>query len=368
MPAINLRNISKYFGSTHALDDVTFDVKDGEYLCILGSTGSGKTTLLRTISGILSPNQGEIIFDGKNVNNVAAENRNAVYVPQTYALFPHLKVIDNVCFGPVSRGVDAENAKSKAMEILKLVRLEKRAESYPSELSGGMQQRVALARGLASGARLLLLDEPLGALDARLRLELRTQLKQLAKDNGFTVIHVTHDQEEAMSIGDRIMILRRGKLQQIGTPYHVYLRPENIFVANFIGHTNFLEGIVMRRNSKGSTLRLRGDSRVTVDDISHTAEEVVIITIREEKTQIFDHPVEYPNAISGDVSGAHFMGTFVRYEVRLDNGDRIAALRPSDLGLEKLKIGDRVMIAFEPSNTSVFDYPTLGLKRELEAY
>jgi ABC-type Fe3+/spermidine/putrescine transport system ATPase subunit len=368
MPAINLRNISKYFGSTHALDDVTFDVKDGEYLCILGSTGSGKTTLLRTISGIIKPNQGEIIFDGKKINDIPAEERNAVYVPQTYALFPHLKVIDNVCFGPISRGVNAESAKRKAMEVLSLVRLEKRAESYPGELSGGMQQRVALARGLASGARLLLLDEPLGALDARLRLELRTELKKLAKDNGFTVIHVTHDQDEAMSIGDRIMILRRGKMQQIGTPYHVYHRPENIFVANFIGHTNFLEGVVMKRNSKGSTIRLRGDTRVTIEDVSHIAEEAEIIAVREEKTQIFDHPVEAPNAISGDVSEAHFMGTFVRYEVRLDNGDHIAALRPSDLGLERLQIGDRVMITFEPNNTSVFDYPTLGLKRELEAY
>jgi ABC-type Fe3+/spermidine/putrescine transport system ATPase subunit len=368
MPAISLRNVSKHFGSTHALDDVTFDVRDGEYLCILGSTGSGKTTLLRTISGIINPNQGEIIFDGKKVNDVPAEERNAVYVPQTYALFPHLKVIENVCFGPISRGVDAEAAKSKAMEILSLVRLDRRAESYPGELSGGMQQRVALARGLASGARLLLLDEPLGALDARLRLELRTELKKLAKDKGFTVIHVTHDQDEAMSIGDRIMILRRGKLQQIGTPYHVYLRPENIFVANFIGHTNFLEGIVMRRNSKGSTVRLRGDTRIMVEDVSHIAEEAVIVAVREEKTQIFDHPVEAPNTISGDVSEAHFMGTFVRYEVRLDNGDRIAALRPSDSGLEKLQIGDRVMITFEQSQANVFDYPTLGLKRELEAY
>jgi ABC-type Fe3+/spermidine/putrescine transport system ATPase subunit len=254
------------------------------------------------------------------------------------------------------------------MEILRLVRLDKRADAYPGELSGGMQQRVALARGLASGAQLLLLDEPLGALDARLRLELRIELRKLAKDSGLTVIHVTHDQDEAMSIGDRIMILRRGRVQQIGTPFHVYLRPQNIFVSNFIGHTNFLEGTVMRRNSKGSTIRLRGDTRVMVEDVSHIAEEPIIIAVREEKTRIFDHPVEGPNAIRGDVSEAHFMGTFVRYEVRLDNGDVIAALRPSDSGMERLRLGDRVMITFEPSHAIVFDYPTLGLNRELEVY
>ena len=368
MPAIRLLNVTKRFDALKALDDVTFEVKDREYLCVLGSTGSGKTTLLRTISGIIKPDHGEAFFDEKNMNDVAAEDRNAVYVPQTYALFPHLKVIENVSFGPISRGVDTEAAERKAIDVLKLVKLDKRVDSYPSELSGGMQQRVALARGLASGAQLLLLDEPLGALDARLRLELRIELRKLAKDNGLTVIHVTHDQDEAMSIGDRIMILRRGKVQQIGTPFHVYIRPQNIFVSNFIGHTNFLEGTVMERNSTGSTIRLRGEMQVMVEDVSHIAEEPIIIAIREEKTKIFDHPVEALNAIGGDVSEAHFMGTFVRHEVRLDNGDMIAALQPSDSGLARLRLGERVMITFEPSHAIVFDYPTLGLNRELEAY
>jgi ABC-type Fe3+/spermidine/putrescine transport system ATPase subunit len=367
MPTISLRNISKHFGSTHALEDVNFDVKDGEYLCILGSTGSGKTTLLRTISGIIKPDHGEVIFDEKNVNNVAAEERNTVYVPQTYALFPHLRVIENVCFGPISRGEDIDTAMRKAMEVLKLVRLDKRADAYPGELSGGMQQRVALARGLASGAQLLLLDEPLGALDARLRIELRTELKKLVKENGFTVIHVTHDQDEAMSIGDRIMILRKGIVQQVGTPFHVYLRPQSIFVANFIGHTNFLEGTVMKRNSKGSIIRLRGGMQVMVEDVSHIAEEPIVIGIREEKTKIFDHPIEAPNAIRGEVTEANFMGTFIRYEVRLDNGDIVAILHPSDSSLARLHLGDRVVVTFEPTNTVVFDYPTFGLNRELEA-
>lgn len=368
MPTIQLRNISKRFGSIQALEDITFDVKNGEYLCILGSTGSGKTTLLRTISGIIKPDNGEVISNEKNMSDVPVEDRDTVYVPQTYALFPHLTVIDNVCFGPISKGEDNDLAKKRAMEILKLVKLDKRAESYPSELSGGMQQRVALARGLVSGAKMLLLDEPLGALDARLRIELRTELRRIAKENGLTVIHVTHDQDEAMSIGDRIMILRRGKVQQIGTPFHVYIRPQNIFVANFVGHSNFLEGTVMKRNSKESIIRLRGGNQVKTDDISHAVEEPIVIGIRVEKTRIFDHPVDAVNTLRGELIKANFIGTFIRYEVKLDNGDIMAALEPSDSGPAKLQLGDRVMLTFEPDHCIVFDYPTLGLNRELEVF
>ncbi|MBN1682723.1 ABC transporter ATP-binding protein [Candidatus Bathyarchaeota archaeon] len=368
MPAIQLRDVSKRFGDTRALESISFDVKDGEYLCILGSTGSGKTTLLRTISGIIKPDQGEILYDNKNMKDVAVEDRNAVYVPQTYALFPHLTVIENVCFGPISKGVDLNEAKNRALQILKLVKLDKRANSYPNELSGGMQQRVALARGIASNTKLLLLDEPLGALDARLRLELRVELKKIAQENGLTVIHVTHDQEEAMSIGDRIMILRKGRIQQIGTPLHVYLSPQNIFVANFIGNTNFIEGTILKRNTRGSSIRIRGGYQIMVDDTSHVAEEPVVTAIREEKIKLFDHPIEAKNTLSGDLIGANFLGTFIRYEVKLDNGDILAALHPPNSDLTKLRLGDRVAISFETFHTKIFDYPVLGLKRELEAY
>jgi ABC-type Fe3+/spermidine/putrescine transport system ATPase subunit len=368
MPSLRLLNVTKRFGSLKALDDVTFEIRDREYLCILGSTGSGKTTLLRSIAGIIHIEEGEIQIDGANVNRVAAEERNAVYVPQTYALFPHMTVLDNVTFGPIAKGVEKATAEETAMKVLKLVHLDKRAGAYPNELSGGMQQRVALARGLASGAKLLLLDEPLGALDVRLRLELRTELRKLAKESGLTVIHVTHDQEEAMTIGDRILVLRKGHLQQFSTPYHVYNRPEKIFVANFVGNTTFLEATVSERSREGSTLRLREGLTIKVQDASFEPEEAVIMGIREENTVITPEPRgDEPNRLSGEVTDVHFLGSFTRYAVRLANGDEIAARVPIREDRGDISHGDWVSISFDPANTHVYEYPTLGLPSELEA-
>jgi ABC-type Fe3+/spermidine/putrescine transport system ATPase subunit len=368
MPSLRLVNVTKRFGSQKALDDVTFEVKDREYLCILGSTGSGKTTLLRSIAGIIRPDEGEVYIDGEKVNSVPAEERNAVYVPQTYALFPHMTILDNVTFGPLAKGADRATAEETALRVLKLVRLDKRADGYPNELSGGMQQRVSLARGLASGAKLLLLDEPLGALDVRLRLELRTELRKLAKESGLTVIHVTHDQEEAMAIGDRLLVLRRGHLQQISTPYHVYNRPEKIFVANFVGNTTFLEATVAERSREGSTLRLREDLRIRVSDSSFEPEEAVIVGIREENTTITPEPRgDEPNRLSGEVTEVHFLGGFTRYVVRLANGDEIAARIPIRDAKTEINEGDWVSLSFDPLKTHVYEYPTLGLPGELEA-
>ncbi len=368
MPNLSLSGVMKRFGDIKALDDVTFKVRDGEYLCVLGSTGSGKTTLLRSIAGIVRPEEGDIIFDGRRFNEVPAEDRNAVYVPQTYALFPHMTVLGNVSFGPMARGIGRGAAEETAMSVLKLVRLEKRADAYPRELSGGMQQRVALARGLASGAKLLLLDEPLGALDIRLRLELRMELRRLAKESGLTVIHVTHDQEEAMTIGDRILVLRRGRVQQHGTPYHVYSRPERIFVANFVGNTNFLEAIVDRTDREGSLLRLRENLIVRATDSSFEPEEAVVIAVREEKTRVSPVPRgDERNRLSGEVKDVQFLGSYVRYVLRLTNGDEIAARAPVHTAEGAIQRGDWVSVSFDPAQAQLFEYPPLGLQRELEA-
>jgi ABC-type Fe3+/spermidine/putrescine transport system ATPase subunit len=361
--------LAKRFGRTRALEDVTFEVKDGEYLCVLGSTGSGKTTLLRLIAGIIKPDEGEIFMDDERVNEVPAEERNAVYVPQTYALFPHMTVLENVMFGPMARQTPAKEASEAAMRVLKLVRLDHRADAFPNELSGGMQQRVALARGLAPGFKLLLLDEPLGALDARLRLELRGELRRLAKESGLTVIHVTHDQEEAMTVADRILVLRMGRVQQHGTPFHVYNRPENVFVANFVGRTNFLEGIIEARNREKSTVKLRGNLYFDVADMSHEDEEDVIVAVREENTLLTgDDPGEGRNVLDGEVTQVYFLGAYIRLEVRLRNGDVVSSLMPTDILLGKFRVGDRVWVSFYPGSALVYDYPTLGLRHELEAY
>ncbi len=368
MPSLRLLNVTKRFGAIKALDDVTFEVRDGEYLCVLGSTGSGKTTLLRSIAGILKPDEGGVFIDGEDAASLAAEERNAVYVPQTYALFPHMTVLENVMFGPLAKDVDGAEAEETAMRVLRLVKLDRRADAFPNELSGGMQQRVALARGLASGAKLLLLDEPLGALDVRLRLELRGELRKLAKESGLTVIHVTHDQEEAMTVGDRILVLRKGHIQQHGTPFHVYTRPENIFVANFVGNTNFLEAIVDDRSRDGSTLRLREGLNVSVHDTSFEPGEAVIATIREEKVSVSAEPRgDEPNRLSGEVRAVQFLGSFTRYVVRLTNGDELAARVPIRLTEAGVNEGDWVSVSFDPEDTYVYEYPALGLPSELEA-
>lgn len=362
-------NLFKRFGKVRAVEDATFEVKDGEYLCILGSTGSGKTTLLRLIAGILRPDDGEIRVNGISVNEIPPESRNIVYVPQTYALFPHMTALDNVMFGPIARQMPYEEAKAKALNFLKLVKLDHRADAYPSELSGGMQQRIALARGLASGAKTLLLDEPLGALDARLRIELRVQLKNLAKESDLTVIHVTHDQEEAMSIADRMLIIRNGRVQQHGTPYHIYKKPENLFIANFIGRTNFLEGIVDSKDQEKTTVRLRQNLCINVSDISHEREEAIIVAVREENTNLlFNGAWAEMNVLDGDIIHVSFLGCFIRFEIKLTNRDTVFSLMPINNSTRSLKVGDKVKLTINPKNTILYDYPPLGLRHELEVY
>lgn len=369
MPSINVSNLTKRFGSLKALDGVSFEVRDGEYLCILGSTGSGKTTLLRLISGIIQPTEGEVAIGGVMVNHVPAEERDAVYVPQTYALFPHLTVLENIIYGPLSKNVPRSEAEELAYRVLKMVKLEMRAGAYPNELSGGMQQRVALARGLASGSKTLLLDEPLGALDVRLRLELRTELKRLAKESNFTVIHVTHDQDEAMTIGDRILVLRYGKIQQHSTPFHIYNRPKNTFVANFVGNSNFFEGVIEKRDNVKSIVRLRENLTINVADVSFEPEEPVVVAVREHMLTLSTDPHDKEqNRLSGEIETIHFLGGWKRYSVRLTNRDILAVRVPISLAKDSVTEGEWVSLSFDPTNTHVYEFPPKGLKRELEVY
>jgi len=366
MPGVRLVQVSKGFGRIRAVDRVSLEVQDGEYVCILGPTGSGKTTLLRLIAGLVEPDEGEVYIGNRLVNQYPPEERDAVYVPQRYALFPHITVLENVAFGSTAKGVDREEAFENSRRTLELVRLGWRADAFPEELSGGMQQRVALARGLASGAKLLLLDEPLGALDARLRVELRDKLRKLVKEQGLTAFHVTHDQEEALTVADRIIVLREGRVQQQGTPFHVYRRPENLFVANFVGGTNFLEGVVAGRERGGSYIRLRGDLQVQVQDISYLVDETVVVAVREEKTLIKADVDEEPNTLSGEVKAVRFLGCFTRYEVGLENGDTVASRVPTYTLEKTFTAGSRVKVGFHPVDAMVYPYPSLGLLKEVE--
>lgn len=366
MPTLSFANVSKKFGKVVALDDVSFEVRDGEYLCVLGPTGSGKTTLLKLMAGLLKPDSGTIYFDGKPVNNVAAQERNAVYVPQQYALFPHLTVLQNVAFGPLARGKPPSVALEIASETLNLVRLSWRAEALPDELSGGMQQRVALARGLASGAGLLLLDEPLGALDARLRLDLRHRLRDIVKQSGFTAIHVTHDQDEAMSVGDEIMVLRNGRIQDHGPQRRVYRKPAGIFVANMIGGASFLEGIVDTTVGETALISVRGGLTIQASSKNLTLTAPVILALRKERIRISRNSLEMENVFKGEIRDVRFLGNSKDYLIRIPNGDVIASRQFAQSEGEAYKVGDQVLVGFLEGDAMVFEYPLQGLRKELE--
>jgi len=368
MPSLRLVNVTKRFGNISAINKLNLELKDGEYLCVLGPTGSGKTTLLKLIAGIMKPDEGEIYIDDKLVNDLPPQERNVAYVPQNYALFPHLTVIENVAFSPLSKGLSKDEAYKISMMMLEMMRLAGRTDSFPNELSGGMQQRLALARGLASDASLLLLDEPLGALDARLRVELRYKLRALVKERGFTVIHVTHDQEEAMVVGDRIAVLRHGQIQQVNIPYAVYNDPKSIFVANFVGGANFLEGYITERDSQGAWVQLRNRYLVRINETRFSPGERVVLAIREEQTEIFEHDSDKQevNLFPGTVQLTSFLGSSIVFEVLLENGDVVNSKILVSQKKEKLKTGERVYVRFSPRNIKTFGYPQVGLFRELE--
>jgi len=297
---------------------------------------------------------------------VAAQDRNAVYVPQQYALFPHLTVLQNVAFGPLAKGKSPSVALEIASKTLDLVRLSWRAQALPNELSGGMQQRVALARGLASGAGLLLLDEPLGALDARLRLDLRHKLRNLVKQSGFTAVHVTHDQDEAMSVGDEIMVLRNGGIQDYGPPRRVYRRPANIFVANMIGGASFLEGIVDTTVGETALINVRGGLTVQAPSKGLALTAPVILALRKERVRISRERLEMENVFKGEIRDFRFLGNSKEYLIRIPSGDVIASRRFAEDEGDEFKVGDEVLVGFLEGDAMVFEYPAQGLRQELE--
>ncbi len=368
MPSVRLVNVTKRFGKTVAINGLNLEVSDGEYLCILGPTGSGKTTLLKLIAGIVKPDEGEIYINDRPVNEVPPQDRNTTYVPQNYALFPHLNVIENVAFGPLSRRLSKKEAYERAMKMLEMTKLAKRASAFPNELSGGMQQRLALARGLASDASLLLLDEPLGALDARLRVELRYKLRDMVRKRGFTTVHVTHDQEEAMIVGDRIVVLRHGQIQQASIPFTVYNEPESIFVANFVGETNFLEGFVTKRDQHGSRVQLRNGLLLGIREIGYSPGERLILAMRKEMTEIVKkgRGRKKANVLSGKVASSSFLGSFIEYEILLENGDVMSSRVHISHKASQFSVGDRVRVRLQPESIKTFLYPQVGLLRELE--
>ncbi len=366
MPEVKLVNVTKTYeeGRIIAVDHVNLVVRDKEYLTLLGPSGCGKTTTLRTIAGLAEPNEGEIYIGEHLVTGVPPEDRDIGYVFQEYALFPHMDVWDNVTYGPRVKGWDEKKGKRIGREMLEMVRLYERMDAFPRELSGGMMQRVALARALSAGAKLLLLDEPLGALDAKIRDELRYELRKLVKDLGLTAIHVTHDQAEAMAISDRIAVMKKGRILQVGTPKELYMQPEHLFVAHFIGESNFLEGYVVTSTEKESIIELREGLLVRTLDRTHEKDDKVVVAVRPEVLKIESGKKGGVNSFFGQVERFRFEGTNVRCEIRLENGDSVVAIRPA-LMTKWLDIGDEVTVSFPLEKNFVFAYPEKGLEAEL---
>ena len=331
---IELKNISKSYDGVTVLDNIQLHIYDNEFLTLLGPSGCGKTTTLRMIGGFETPDTGDVLFLGERINDLPAHKRNVNTVFQRYALFPHLNVFDNVAFPLKEKKVPREEIEEKVTEMLKLVKLSGFEKRNVTNLSGGQQQRVAIARALVSRPQVLLLDEPLGALDLKLRKDMQQELKSIQKATGITFIFVTHDQEEALSMSDTIVVMSDGRIQQIGTPTDIYNEPKNAFVADFIGESNIVDG-VMREDFE---VTFSGHTFECVDK-GFAKNEPVDVVVRPEDVDIV--PLE-KGMLQGLITSVTFMG--VHYEIIVDINGFKWMIQTTDFAAE----GEKVGIFIEP--------------------
>jgi iron(III) transport system ATP-binding protein len=308
MTAVRLQHVCKQFDSTLASVDIDLTIDAGELFFLLGPSGCGKSTLLRLIAGLHEPSSGKIWFNDRDVTALGTDQRNAVMCFQSYALWPHMTVAQNVAFGLQVRKVPAEQSKARVDEVLKLVQMDAYAQRKPNQLSGGQQQRVALARALAVKPDCLLLDEPLSNLDAALRHEMRSEIRRICKTAGFTTIYVTHDQKEALSVADRIAVLKDGKLLQVGTPSELYHSPKDSFVAGFIGQTNLIAGKIIG-DEEDRIIVETSVGRITATSVSRAPEGSAVLSIRPEQIRIGSaEPRNGQNHLTGQVVETTFLG------------------------------------------------------------
>ncbi len=308
MTAVRLEKISKHFGPTIALDDINLQIAAGELFFLLGPSGCGKSTLLRLIAGLGEPTSGRIFFNNEDVTSLPTQARNAVMCFQSYALWPHMSVAENIRFGPAVRGLSAAEQNQRVDEALALVQMKEYGQRKPNELSGGQQQRVALARAMAVRPACLLLDEPLSNLDAKLRNEMRSEIRRICKSSGYTTIYVTHDQKEALSIADRIAVLKEGRLAQIGSPGELYQKPRNRFVADFIGNTNLISATITGRSGNRIELNSAAGPLVAIGEGEFP--RAVTVSIRPEQMEIVadDAPPNGRNRLTGKTLQTTFLG------------------------------------------------------------
>lgn len=351
--SIDFDNVVKRYGDNTVIPGLSLNVKKGEFFTLLGPSGCGKTTLLRMVAGFNSIEGGEIYFNEKLVNNVPPKDRNIGMVFQNYAIFPHLTVGKNVAFGLENRKFPKDKIEEKVDEILKVVRIYEYKDRLPENLSGGQQQRVALARAIVIQPDVLLMDEPLSNLDAKLRIEMRNAIKDIQRDIGITTIYVTHDQEEAMAVSDRIAVMNHGEIQHVGTPQNIYQRPANVFVATFIGRTNLLEGELAPSNN-GYGLKLGKEYTEIVDNLIISREIgdkiQVEVSVRPEEFII----EEIGRGIRAKILNSVFLGLNTHYFVELETGEKAEIIQESTIG-EILEPGTEIGLKVNKEKINIFD-------------
>jgi spermidine/putrescine ABC transporter ATP-binding subunit len=343
---VEIDRVEKHYGSVAALAGVSLTFANGEFFGLLGPSGSGKTTLLRAIAGFVDPDAGEIRLDGRDIGHTPVHRREIGMVFQNYALFPHMSVFDNIAFGLSVRGQASADIKRRVGEMLALVRLAGMEKRTPRQLSGGQQQRIALARALVTRPRLLLLDEPLGALDKRLRQQMQIELKQIQREVGITTVFVTHDQEEALTLSDRIAIFDEGKVVQAGNPHQVYERPATAFAANFLGDANFFEGKVL---GPGRVAAPEGE--IATDDPLPAPGSPVILAVRPEKISLArpEAPPATGNRLEGRLGQAVYSGMSTIYKVSL--AARELTVFAQNLTAREFAPGDPVRLEWSPAHS-----------------
>ena len=352
MARLQLSGLTKTYGDFHAVAGIDLDIAQGELVLLLGPSGCGKTTTLRMVAGFVQPTAGDIRLGGQDITKRPSWRRNTGLVFQSYALFPHLTAAENIGFGLRMRKLPPATIASKITEALRLVRLEGLADRLPRELSGGQQQRVALARALVIAPDVLLLDEPLSNLDAKLRVEMRGEIRRLQKTLGITVVYVTHDQDEALSMSDRIAVMRAGRVEQIGEPAAIYGAPASPFVAKFVGATNLFEGVVARRTGDAIEVTIEGGS-LRVTDARAQAGERVEISIRPEAIRVLSAGDSAPAGwctLTGSLGGVEYLGAVTRLYVRVSaNGPALqVAVAAAPAG------GGEIRLAYDPARAVVW--------------
>ena len=355
MAGITIEGVARTFGSVRAIDDVSLAVRDGEFFTLLGPSGCGKTTLLRMVAGFCDLDRGRILFGERRIDALPPHRRNAGMVFQNYAIFPNHTVAGNVAYGLKARNVAPADIERRVARALKLVHLDGYAERWPHQLSGGQLQRVAIARALVIEPEVLLLDEPLSNLDAKLRVEMRAEIRQLQQQLKITAIYVTHDQEEALAISDRIAVMQSGRLEQVGAPAAIYRTPATPFVAEFMGTTNLLTGVVAGRDGERLRIRVRGQEFAARGADAATGAEITF-SLRPETLRLVAGGAAPPPgwaSVTAAVSRIEFLGVLTRLSVRLDDGALLHAAT-LDLLPEGVANGAPVTLAYDPARVTVF--------------